>query len=169
MKTSDDLKKNITTFLVTDENVKDLVERCKQLSSLTLGDPVWKIGLKIDDIIMTTIIENLKLTLEELNVLDFGNISYEKLLELKSMPKLRLLNYWEPSNKELENLQKYLPHLKICQRRVVVALPKPDISSKSKIWEISTSNNFNCFENVPENNSYRFTPDTFEKDIMLRS
>ena len=94
---------------------------------------------------MTTIIENLRLTLEELNVLGFGGISYEKLLELKSMPKLRLFNYWERSNEELENLTKYLPHLKICQRRVVVALPKPDMSSKSKIWEISTSNNFNCF------------------------
>ena len=63
--------------------------------------------MKIDDIIMTTIIDNLKLTLEELNVLDFGNISYEKLLELESMPKLRLFNYWEKSNTELENLQKY--------------------------------------------------------------
>ena len=118
---------------------------------------------------MTTIIENLNLTLEELNVSPFGNISYEKLLELKSMPKLRLLNYWENSAEELENLQKYLPHVKICQRRVVVALPKPDMSSKSKIWEISTSNNFNCFENVPETNSGCFTADTFEKDIMCRS
>ena len=157
------------SFLVTDENVKDLVERCKNLTSLTLGKPFWKMGLKIEDIIMTTIIDNLKLTLEELNVLDFGNISYEKLLELESMPKLRLFNYWEKSNTELENLQKYLPHLKICQRRVVVALPKPDMSSKSKIWEISTSNNFNCFENVPKTNSGRFTADTFEKDIMCRS
>ena len=158
------------TFIVTDENVKDLVERCKKLSSLTLGSPKYKRGLNVCDIIITTIIENLKLTLEELNVLQFGNISYEKLLELKSMPKLRVLNYWETSNEELENLRRYLPHLKICQRRVCVALPKPDISSKSKIWEISTSNNFNCFENVLlENNSGQFTADTFEKDIMWRS
>ena len=158
------------SFLVTDENVKDLVKRCKKLASLTFGKTRWKIGLNIDDIIMTTIIENLKHTLEELNVLDFGNISYEKLLELKSMPKLRLFNYEETSNKELENLRKYLPYLKICQSRVVVALPKPDMSSKSKIWEISTSNNFNCFENVlPENNSDSFSPVTFEKDIMFRS
>ena len=160
----------LSVFIVTDENVKDLVERCKKLASLTLGPPIWKIGLKIDDIIISTIIENLKLTLEELNVLEFGNISYEKLLELKSMPKLRVLNYRETSVEELENLRKYLPHLKICQRRVVVALPKPDISSKSKIWEISTPNNFNCFGNVLlENNSDPFTPVTFEKDIMFRS
>ena len=167
MKTSasDDFFISTISFLVTEENVKDLVETCKKLASLTLGF----LKKKIDDIILTTIIDNLKLTLEELNVLDFGNISYEKLLELESMPKLRLFNYWEKSNTELENLQKYLPHVKICQRRVVVALPKPDMSSKSKIWEISTSNNFNCFENVPETNSGCFTADTFEKDIMCRS
>ena len=87
------------------------------------------------------------------------------------MPKLRVLNYWEISDEELENLRKYLPHLKICQRRVVVALPKPDISSKSKIWEISMSNNFNCFKNVlPDpNKTYLYTADPFEKDFMFRS
>ena len=141
-----------------------MVERCKKLASLTLGEPKWKIILShtVCDKIMTTIIENLNLTLEELNVSPFGNISYEKLLELKSMPKLRLLNYWERSVEELENLRKYLPHVKICQRRVVVALPKPEISSKSKIWEISTSKNFNCFKNV-------LTLVTFEKDLDVRS
>ena len=108
--------------------MKDLVERCKKLASLTLGEPKWKIILShtVCDKIMTTIIENLNLTLEELNVSPFGNISYEKLLELKSMPKLRLFNYEETSNKELENLRKYLPYLKICHCRVVVALPKPE-------------------------------------------
>ena len=132
---------------------------------------ILRVGLNTDDIIMTTIIENLRLTLEELNVLGFGSISYEKLLELKSMPKLRLFNYWESSNEELENLTKYLPHLKICQRRVVVALPKPDMSSKSKIWEISMSNNFNCFENLlPENKTaFLGISDPFEKDIVFRS
>ena len=78
------------------------------------------------------------------------------------MPKLRVLNYWERSVEELENLREYLPHVKICQRRVVVALPKPDISSKSKIWEISTSNDFNCFKNV-------LTFVTFQKDLDVRS
>ena len=144
--------------------MKDLVERCKKLTSLTLGEPNWKIILSptVCDQIMTTIIENLNLTLEELNVSPFGNISYEKLLELKSMPKLRVLNYWERSVEELENLRKYLPDVKICQRRVAVALPKPDISSKSKIWEISTSNDFNCFKDV-------LTSVTFEKDVKCRS
>ena len=78
------------------------------------------------------------------------------------MPKLGLLNYLDTSVEELKNLRKYLPHLKICQRRVVVALPKPDMSSKSKIWEISTSKNFNCFKNV-----LRLV--TFEKDLDVRS
>jgi len=100
---------------LTDEHVKSLVFRCKKLTTLDLGDT------KITDDSLNSIIENLKPTLEELDV-SYTNIGrggdfpggyrneeftcphtgekkirqiylacIKKLLELKTMPQLRIL------------------------------------------------------------------------------
>ena len=93
--TIDDLTKNLTTKVeklslgwersVKDEHIKTLVQRCWNLSVLNLQ------CTSITNNSITNIIENLKSTLVELDVTCL-NVGYAKLIELKSMPKLKVLN-----------------------------------------------------------------------------
>ena len=92
---------------------------------------------------ITSIIENLKPTMEELSIRGCNDIT--QILELKSMEKLRILNYFERTELETEELKKCLPHFVINQRRVVVA--KSILSPENGIWEIKCSNS-NGFKRV---------------------
>ena len=71
---------------LTNEHVKTLVARCNKISVLNLQNT------KITNDSMTHIIENLQYTLEILHIFWCVGVSYAKIIELKSMPKLRLLN-----------------------------------------------------------------------------
>ena len=87
-----------------DEQIKTLVERCNKITSLNLQRS------EITNKSITSIVENLQFSLEELDISCCG-ISYNKLLELKLMPKLKVLNC---DGKDLEmvmNLKKDLPNL----------------------------------------------------------
>ena len=67
---------------------------------------------------MTSIKENIKNTLEELDISWCGKITNTKLIEMRSMPKLKGLNYfkpWDPNNHE--ELKKNLPQLTNNNRR----------------------------------------------------
>ena len=66
----------------------------------------------------------LNLTLEELSLAEDGVcnnidrtrcISFSGLLELKSMPKLKILNLYSKDDyfEEIQNLRQHLPHIKI--------------------------------------------------------
>ena len=60
--------------------------------------------------------ENLNITLEELSLCYDDNISSTGILELKSMPRLKLLNlktFGNEKDEEIENLRQQLPHLMI--------------------------------------------------------
>ena len=70
---------------VNDEQIKTLVDRCKKITSLNLRN------CAISDNSITSIIGNLQ-SLEELDVTRCKKLSYNKLLELKLLPKLKLLN-----------------------------------------------------------------------------
>ena len=61
---------------------------------------------------ITSIINHLKQSLEILDICDCFEIDFEKVLELKSMPKLRVLNYgWRSWHTMI--LRKEIPHLEI--------------------------------------------------------
>ena len=99
----------LTSFSVKDEQIKALVERCNGITSLDLE--AGRSSAITDDSI-TSIIKNLQHSLEELDVSFCENISYTKLLELKFMPKLKVLNCRRRWNREVErNLKVQMPHL----------------------------------------------------------
>ena len=98
-----------TSFSVKDEQIKALVERCNGITSLDLE--AGRTSAITDDSI-TSIIKNLQHSLEELDVSFCENISYTKLLELKFMPKLKVLNCRRRWNRAVErNLREQMPHL----------------------------------------------------------
>ena len=70
-----------------DKHVVALVSRCNKIASLNLA------FRDITDISLTSIMKNLKFTLEELDIGRCEKITYTKLLEMRSMPKLKALNY----------------------------------------------------------------------------
>ena len=69
---------------VSDEYIKILVKRCNRLSALDLG------STSITDDSLTSVIENLS-ALKEIDIGVSEEISYEKLLELNTMPWLEVL------------------------------------------------------------------------------
>ena len=70
-----------------DEHIKILVKRCNQLQELCL-----KYYRYITNIGITSVIEELKNTLETLDLYPCKNISHSQLLKLKEMPKLKSLS-----------------------------------------------------------------------------
>lgn len=100
---------------MSDEHVKSLVTRCTKLSELDLTKNTF--NTSISDNSVTYIIEHLKTTLEKLDLSGCRFIHPHKLLELKSMQRLKVLRYELPEighgyydNAE-EYLKKELPHL----------------------------------------------------------
>ena len=70
-----------------DEHIKILVKRCNQLQELCL-----KYYRYITNTGITSVIEELKNTLETLDLYPCKNISHSQLLKLKEMPKLKSLS-----------------------------------------------------------------------------
>ena len=115
-------KLNLSSTYVEDEPVKILLRRCNKIKALTL-EPY-----RITDDSLTNIRECLNLTLEELSFgtagfvysrtlrnTNNGPISFTGFLELKPMPRLKILNlyYQKDDGKEIQNLRQHLPHLTI--------------------------------------------------------
>ena len=145
-----------------DEHLKVLVTRCNTLSVLNLQ------FTSITNDSLTHIIENLQHTLEKLhvcgrgaalpNALVPGDITYSKVTELKSMPKLRVLNLafghrWYLGGQEIENLKKLMPLVKfgeICadERELLPADGIWDVEAKQLQYFKKFSNR--QFEELPE-------------------
>ena len=115
-------------MVVKDEQIKTLVERCKKITSLDLQFSA------ITNNSITSITENLQSSLEELGVSGCMNVSYNKLLELKSMSKLKVLNCEgvgrRNQHKMWMNLKKDMPHLNY--RILEIA----ETRYYNRIWEI---------------------------------
>ena len=101
---------------VMDNHVKILLSRCNKIKSLGLS------ATFITDESLRNIRENLTITLEELS-LSYSHchpdISSTSILELKSMPRLKLLNlftYGSGKSEEMEHLRRQLPCLIIVQK-----------------------------------------------------
>ena len=123
-----------TSFSVTDEQIKTLVERCKKITSLDLEAGRTR-NPAITDNSITSIIKNLQHSLEELDVSFCENISYTKLLELKFMPKLKVLNCHGRWSREMErNLGKQMPHLIVNPLRSLEIAE--NISFLTGLWDI---------------------------------
>ena len=90
-----------------DEHVETLVKRCNKLTELDLGHT------HISDITLTNIIENLKFTLEKLDLTYCWVRDLTKYFELKSMPKLEYLRMDHLSDDEVVTLKNQLPNVKI--------------------------------------------------------
>ena len=99
------------------DHFKTLLSRCKKIKALSL---------EATDDSLRYIRQYLNLTLEELSLADDGVcnnidrtqcISFSGLLELKSMPKLKILNLYSKDDycecEVIQNLRQHLPHIKI--------------------------------------------------------
>jgi hypothetical protein len=145
---------------LTDEHAKSLVFRCKKLTTLDLGDT------KITDDSLNSIIENLKPSLEELDVSytkigrggDFPGgyrneeftcphtgerksrrvylACIEKLLELNLMPHLRTLICRGVKDKKIEKLKSELPKVFINQGCLKIANSDQVYEPMDGFWEI---------------------------------
>ena len=86
-----------------DSHILNLVKRCKNLSVLDLGSTF------INNNSITGIIENLKLSLKELCVVNCKNIGYSVLMQLSEMDQLRVLEcdkvHCEKLRKQTSNLE----------------------------------------------------------------
>ena len=92
-----------------DNHVKILLSRCKKIKKLSLQS-IW-----ITDKTLTNIRHYLNLTLEELSFVEWYTTK-TGLLQLKSMPRLKRLNFYnkfERDCEEIQNLRQHLPHLMI--------------------------------------------------------
>ena len=117
------------TSSVSDNSIAILVSRCNKIKSLNLAFNY------ISDNSLIIIKQHLKDTLEELDVTGCWSITDTKLLEMRSMPKLKVLNYFKKRvrdrNCNYEVLKKYLPQL-----------TNINPLEKWETWHISTSDSF---------------------------
>ena len=88
-----------------DKHIVALVSRCNKITSLNLA------FRDITDISLTSIMKNLNFTLEELDLYGCENLELSdmKVLEMRSMPKLKNLNHSMPDG-DYEKLRNTLPN-----------------------------------------------------------
>ena len=110
---------------LTNEHIKTLVTRCNTISVLNLQNTT------ITNESMTHIIENLQYTLEKLHIFWCIGVSYAKIIELKSLPKLRLLNCDLTDDEEKENLKYDL--LRFGES---ICVDERELSPADGIWDV---------------------------------
>ena len=88
-----------------DKHIVALVSRCNKITSLNLA-----FRAMLSDVSLTSIMENLRFTLEVLDVDYCQNLTNTKLIEMRSMPQLKVLNYSMPQG-HYEKLKMHLPQL----------------------------------------------------------
>ena len=118
--------------IVKDEHIVAIVNRCKNLITLDLAFN------SITNLSLNSIVENLRPTLEELDV-NYTKVTFEKVLELRSMEKIRILNFWKSNHYPYEamNLKKLL-NLRINHNSSTVQVADSNSSAKPKemFWKI---------------------------------
>ena len=106
-------KLNLINQSVAEEHVEIMLRRCNKIKVLTLE------ALFISDNPLKMIRQHLNLTLEELSLGCYGQEQLTSFLELKSMPRLKILNLHirypirSELDEEIQNLRQHLPHLMI--------------------------------------------------------
>ena len=108
-------KLNLSYLNFNDGHAKILLSRCNKIKVLILDVTL------ISTVSLKTIRQYLNLTLEELSLVDFDEIDYKDFLELKSMPRLKMMKLkWGRRRyddiveiQNLNHLRRLLPHIKI--------------------------------------------------------
>ena len=95
---------------IKDKQIETLVSRCNRITKLDISDT------KLTDESITSVIKHLNQSLEYLDIRYIKTISFEKVLELKSMSKLGILRYGSKSWHTMA-LRKKLPHLRVNQKK----------------------------------------------------
>ena len=96
---------------LTDEHGKALVSRCNKIPELNIN------ATSISKLTLMSIIENLKLTLEKLELPGWQGIHYATLIQLKSFSRLRILDCALTCDCcDYVSLRKQLPHVSINPR-----------------------------------------------------
>ena len=100
-------KLKLSSTLIMNDHVEILLRRCNKIKVLSLEATT--------DDSLKTIRQCLNLTLEELSLGLDNDFSSTGFLELKSMPKLKVLNLCLETDdgEEIQNIRKHLPHLMI--------------------------------------------------------
>ena len=103
---------------VKDHHVYSLVRRCKNITELDLS------GTSITNDSIESIVEHLT-SLEKLDV-GYTNIHVPTLLQLKSIPTLKILRFfhWRKITKDMNYLKLQLPNISINKECVHIACPK---------------------------------------------
>ena len=102
---------NLNNHYFNNDNVKILLSRCNKIKVLIL-----EATSNASENSLKTIRHYLNHTLEELSLAYHGIIGFTGFLELKSMPRLKILNLRiisKEDDKEVQNLRQHLPHLMI--------------------------------------------------------
>jgi len=117
---------------VNDKHVNTLVQRCQKITELDLS------STEITNASLESIIKNLNY-LEKLNV-EYTNIEFSMLFQLKSIPTLKTLRcqFYEENNEKIKNLKLQLPHISINEEYLNIAHPKKDRFVECQLWEITT-------------------------------
>ena len=118
---------------IKDRHIKKLVTRCKKLRVLHLR------GTSISDESITTIVKELKPTLEDLDV-SFTHIRLAKLLDLSAVPNLRVLHCLNIIG-DISTVKNSLANVKINHINdslVKVADPQQNFKPEDGIWDVET-------------------------------
>ena len=100
-------KFDLSNNIVNDKFINAIVTKYKNLKALDLSNMA-----DVTDDHLTAIIEHLKNSLEELDLsYTTGGFTLEKLLELKSMPKLKVFQCYHLKEDEIKTLENDLPNL----------------------------------------------------------
>ena len=118
---------------VKDEHIVALVNRCKNITTLDLAFN------SISNVAMNSIVENLKPTLEELNV-NFTKVTFDKVLELRFMEKIRILNCRKLNRFETINLRELLD-IRIKKNSTTIHVADSNSSGKPKemFWKVKAN------------------------------
>ena len=121
---------------IRNKHIKKLATRCKKLRILYLR------GTLISDQSIATIIENLKPSLEELDI-SFTHIYFDKLFDLVAMPNLKVLhclNIQPNEPEEFSTLESSLPDVNIndISLKLKVADSEQNFKPHSGIWDVET-------------------------------
>ena len=118
---------------VKDEHIVALVNRCKNIKTLDLAFN------SISNVAMNSIVENLKPTLEELNV-NFTKVTFDKVLELRFMEKIRILNCRKLNRFETINLRELLD-IRIKKNSTTIHVADSNLSGKPKemFWKVKAN------------------------------
>ena len=122
-------------YYVRDVHIQKLATRCQELNELDLFDTA------ITENSVDTICRHLSECLVKLDVSESESqsdnfIEYIKLLELKTMKKLQVLNCYSLHSDEISSLRKQLPHLRINAEILKIAHANQTFKCENGFWDI---------------------------------